>query len=205
MPQPWYGESAEHLVPVHKFDRVLGFSARTDVANRNFLTKDGVTKNTVYKLGCLSCGWEKKMDSAGRLKFLQRKGHARKIRDPHNALLPELFRALVDDLKCEECKSGRVTLSETVINIAPEEDDDELWGGPRRCKQCNAVIGKERLEALPEATICIACATASVCASKCDDATNEYCPSCGAQMIFAVSSNRGNTYSMRCTSCRYQA
>jgi ssDNA-binding Zn-finger/Zn-ribbon topoisomerase 1 len=158
---------------------------------------------------CTACGASKRIDATGRLRMLQLHGHARKMRDPQNLLVNELFQSQKASFKCWECSALQMKfkpVSPTLEKDLEQEADDEFWGGSRRCTCCNSVISADRLDALPSATTCIACAQADVCASVSEIASDEYCPKCGSKMVVAANTRAASaSYSLKCTSCRYSS
>lgn len=152
------------------------------------------------RISC-DCGWHATLDRPGQLRLLQRQGHARKMHAPEPKQFDELFEALRSVLRCPECAGGTLQVAAVQIKIA-EEEDDELWGGPRRCNQCRRPISRERLDALSETQLCIACATAEGCATRCETHLEDYCERCGSLLTWSTQRSSIQTHKLICTACR---
>jgi hypothetical protein len=123
--------------------------------------------------------------------WLQRLGKIRAARKPEPEILAELFRAAAGQFTCPEC--GHIGLF-----VAPDEEDDGQWPGPRPCSICGKPIPQERLEAVPDATLCMACQARDESGSPPGEV--EYCPKCGSPMEIRLGRSPGiSRYVMTCT------
>lgn len=140
-------------------------------------------------LTCRACGGCEHLDRREILARLREFGMLRKEADPAVELMGELLLAAADRLVCRECEA---------IGLKVElADDEEGWGEGQDCEACGQPIPLERLEILPEATLCAACQE-KVDAGE--PVGHEYCPKCGAPMMLKLSRRAGIArYEMACT------
>ena len=113
---------------------------------------------------------------------------------PGGSVLTEIFRDSLPRMSCPECE--QVGLS---VGIA---DADADWGDAKACEGCGRPIEFERLEAVPDSVLCVACQRAS----ETGDTTveQEYCDRCGSPMQLVPSRGAGlSRYVLRCSGgCR---
>lgn len=119
---------------------------------------------------------------------------ARKLRagrEPEAEIMYEVFRATAGQLACPEC--GKVGLL-----VVPATDDDFDWPGQKACESCGKLISRQRLEAVPGATLCVRCQRDEELGRAKRDV--EYCPRCGAPMQLRPTRSSGVTrYVLKCT------
>jgi len=128
------------------------------------------------------------------LQRLQSLGMLRREKQPEPGLVMELFRSSVSRMPCGEC--GR-----TGLMFASDEDEDEVWGGGRRCEACDQLIPRERVQLLPSVKLCVACQGKQESGAAIGPA--EYCPRCGSVMQLKLRSGGGLTgYRQYCPECR---
>lgn len=115
-------------------------------------------------------------------------------REPDLEILTELFHAMAGQLACPECGA-------TGLIIGPADDEAD-WPGERPCAACGKLISAERLEALPNTTLCAACQRAEEEGRP--KVEVDYCPRCGAPMTLRPTTTGGVTrYKLVCTgNCR---
>ena len=80
---------------------------------------------------------------------LRQLGMLRRAADPDVDLLDELFHTGTAKMQCASCRE---------VGLALEEVADEGWEDERCCEACGKVIPRERLDVLPGAVRCAACA-----------------------------------------------
>jgi RNA polymerase-binding transcription factor DksA len=127
--------------------------------------------------------------------WLVRERLVKNTSDLANDLVAELFRVSKSKLACPQC--GHVG----IIAEPSQPIDDEMWGGARKCEVCGASISQERIDALPDVRLCVACQGRD----DRGEATGpeEYCPRCGNIMNMALSRGGGIArYVMTCPACR---
>lgn len=155
-------------------------------------------------LTCKQCDEKQKWDAAGRLRALQKAGHLRKVTDPKSPLVDELFTSQVSSLPCPSCKQAGY-LHLTWIDPQEQADsEDDDWGG-RLCKSCRQPIPAERLQVIPNATLCVACQQTEVCASNCSTLSDESCPKCGNWLHIETRRSSLRTHILRCPACNYRS
>ncbi len=155
---------------------------------------------SLVDLVCSDCHSRQTLDRVGRLKWLQRLGHLRKVTDPQSPLIDELFRAQVSQFACSHCAAKHLV----VQPCAPSKQKEEDWGGSRLCRDCRKPISKERLEALPNAEFCIQCQQAEVCASACESLSDESCPRCGSWLHWQAPTSSLSQYRLVCRHCSHR-
>ena len=147
-------------------------------------------------ISCPACGWRRSCTDAQMVEMLRaiRKLGARKA--PGGLVLVEVFRHSLAEMSCPVCRGHG-------LRPAPSEsEDDGDWQDARACEGCGRPIEPERAEAVPDATLCVACQRAS----ETGDTTVEveYCDRCGAPMQLVSARGRGlSRYVLRCSGgCR---
>jgi predicted RNA-binding Zn-ribbon protein involved in translation (DUF1610 family) len=129
------------------------------------------------------------------LDWLRSAKMARRGVEPEPDLIGELFRAASPKFKCPGC--GAVGLAIRAI----EEENDEAWQMARACQACGRPIARERLEAVPDAELCVACQAAAD--RRPAQGPLEYCPRCGNLMTLRLSRSTGLArYVVACPKCR---
>jgi predicted RNA-binding Zn-ribbon protein involved in translation (DUF1610 family) len=125
------------------------------------------------------------------IRWLRAAGKVRVGREPDPELLDELFRSTAVQFECPGCgKSGLVA--------RPSAGDDADWPEMRPCTACGRTIAPERLEAIPDATLCAACQQREESGEG--PVEVEYCPKCGSPMSLRLSRSPGvSRYVMVCT------
>lgn len=163
----------------------------------------------LYRVKCVSCDYRATVDSAGRLRWLQRLGHLRRVSDPNSELVDAIFESLRLQLSCPECLTA-VTCWEPMQFQASRgetitEDDPEFWGEGRRCAQCGKAISGDRLAALPTTRLCIACAQSESCAAACSSLSDETCPRCGHWLHWLSKRSSLDRFSLNCPECGFSS
>jgi ssDNA-binding Zn-finger/Zn-ribbon topoisomerase 1 len=144
--------------------------------------------NPYYELRCRQCNWTEVCGTEGMVRWLRRAKKVRPGREPDLEILVELFQAVAPQLSCPEC--GQQGL---VVGLAEAD-----WPEERPCAACGKLIAPERLEAVPDATLCAACQRDEEHGRL--PAEVEYCPKCGAPMALRPTKSAGVTrYEMVCT------
>jgi predicted RNA-binding Zn-ribbon protein involved in translation (DUF1610 family) len=147
------------------------------------------------ELSCPQCRWSNPCGPAAMLGWLRDVKMVRRDTAPDEDLLGELFRSSAPKYTCPQC--GRVGL---VARDVPAENDED-WGMARACQACRRPIPSGRLEAFPDARLCVAC-QAQVERGE-DTGPAEYCPRCGNIMRLKQTRSSGVTrYVLACPQCR---
>lgn len=157
----------------------------------------------LFELQCMHCRHSRRMDAAGRLRWLQLAGHLRKVHDPHSPLIEPLVPLQLAKECCSECGQQRMRMLLISLHQTQNQasEDDMEWGSRRLCQDCRQPIAAERLAALPEATRCIACQSTSVCAAAVDTLSDENCPKCGAWLHWETLRTSIGTFRLVCRQC----
>jgi predicted RNA-binding Zn-ribbon protein involved in translation (DUF1610 family) len=142
------------------------------------------------ELRCPNCRWS---EFCGRMEMANWLRKARKLTARsrmETEVMIEVFRATAASLACPSC--GQVGLA-AVSADAPFD-----WPELKRCGVCSQPIGQERLEAVPDATLCAACQRNEEQGRP--PSVTDYCPRCGAPMMLRPSRTAGVTrYVPTCT------
>jgi DNA-directed RNA polymerase subunit M/transcription elongation factor TFIIS len=147
------------------------------------------------RLSCAGCGWSNDCSAAEMLGWLRQAQMVRRDAAPEPELLGELFSAAAGKLRCPKC--GHSGLAAAAL---ADDEDDEAWGMARKCDVCGRPIARERLAALPDVRLCVACQASDDRGAAPSEV--EYCPRCGSVMTL-VARQRGITrYELTCPSCR---
>lgn len=126
---------------------------------------------------------------------LRQSGMLRREKDASWDLIGELFHSAAARMACAEC--GHRGLS---VSIAADDWDDEDWGESRSCAGCGQPIPGERLEAFPNAQLCVQCQRAADRGE--DTGPPEYCPRCGTPMRLQQRRGSGLAgYQLVCPQC----
>jgi hypothetical protein len=129
------------------------------------------------------------------VEWLRRYRLIKSTSEPDDSLIAELFRSSAGRFACPSCQLQGLVVS------ASEPLDDEEWGEGRKCESCGGCISPERLEAFPDARLCVACQGREDRGEPIGPA--EYCPRCGSIMVLKQSRGSGTTrYVMTCPGCR---
>jgi Zn finger protein HypA/HybF involved in hydrogenase expression len=147
------------------------------------------THTPYYELRCRQCSWTEVCGAEGMVRWLLKIGKIRHGREPDLDILTELFHAMTGQLVCPEC--GATGLAASPV------DDAADWPEERPCAACGKLISAERLEALPDATLCAACQRAEEEGRT--EVDLEYCPRCGAPMTLRPSTGGVTRYKLVCT------
>ena len=149
-----------------------------------------MSRRSYVELRCRECSWTEVCGPGDVARWLRAARKLRASSQPEWEVLCELLRSAAGQLTCPEC--GAVGLV-----VGPARDDAD-WPELRRCSACGKTIGRERLEALPDATLCAACQRAEEAGHPQEEI--EYCPKCGAPMQLRPTRAGGITrYVMACT------
>lgn len=150
------------------------------------------------ELACPACSWTTVCGPAAALQWLGRARMTRRDADVDPELIGELLRAAAEKLACPQCSHSPLAARP----VAEEDaDDDEAWGMARTCAECGKPIARERLEAFPEARLCVACQSHDERGEATGPA--EYCPRCGNVMTLRQTRSAGITrYVQACPQCR---
>ncbi|MHC4403864.1 MAG: TraR/DksA family transcriptional regulator [Planctomycetota bacterium] len=151
-----------------------------------------MTRHTQYvDLRCRRCSWAEVCGPEANAGWLRKAGKLRAGVDPEPEVMVEVLRAAAGKLACPEC--GHVGLA-----ALPAEEDRLDWSEPQTCASCGRPIPAERLEALPEATLCAACRQDEELGRAKTEI--DYCPRCGAPMQLRPTAAGGVTrYVLTCT------
>lgn len=148
-------------------------------------------------LSCPHCAARTVCGPDEMLRRLQSLGMLRREKHPDAALVAELFRSSLDRLPCSAC--GRTGLK--ISPAADARDDDDAWGGARRCESCGCSIPPERLQLLPRVTLCVACQRTREAGAS--DTPIEYCARCGSILRTRLRPGDGLArYEPYCPQCR---
>ncbi len=110
-------------------------------------------------------------------------------REPEDEIVVEVFRGNAGKWACPRC--GHTGL------LADPARDETAWADEPLCKVCHGVIPRERLLAVPDATLCAACQREEELGRSSTEP--RYCPQCGAPMELQPSTSRGSSrYVWRC-------
>lgn len=153
-----------------------------------------------HELRCAACGWVECCGPPAILRWLQSAGLLRRNKSADVAEQVELLRVTAPRLTCPTC-------GHTGLELTEHTDDDRDWPGTRRCADCNRPIDPERVDALPNATLCAACQGKEDREGGAGPV--EYCPRCGSPMIVRRGGGTGITrYEQVCSDwprCRGKA
>lgn len=142
------------------------------------------------QLRCRNCGWREICGPAEMARRLRAAGKLRPGHQPELGILYELFRTAAPQWNCPEC--GKTALA------AGEVSENHGWPGPVPCRSCGKPIPRERLEALPNATLCAECQRAGEAGRPAE--RREFCPRCGAPLEIRVVERGGRTrYVLSCS------
>ncbi|MGB6043595.1 MAG: TraR/DksA C4-type zinc finger protein [Pirellulales bacterium] len=146
----------------------------------------------MVELQCSQCGWSELCDQDRVAQWLLSVGMLRRDRQPEPEIMLELLRAALPRLVCPGCLNQGLTFAE------PDSGDD--WPAARLCQMCRKPIPVERLEALPNATLCAPCQQADERGDGPPEV--DYCERCGAPLVMKLSTGSGiRRYAMVCTGC----
>ena len=173
-------------------------------------------------LRCSACQHLFTLDAGGKLRWLQRHGHLRRVSDPHSDLVDPLFESQRSTFVCPDCKAGPLVIaadgsdgagkdrSNAANGLtgyssgrASKEDEPEFWGETRRCETCGGKIAAERLAILPETKLCVACAQTEQCATACHTLSDESCPRCGNWLHWVTRRSSLQNHALSCRHCGY--
>lgn len=143
---------------------------------------------------CEACGWSVAETSQGIAARLRGVGLLKRDKSPDNELLTQLLPGATAKMSCPDCGSLGLRAAEEAA-----EGDEDSWQAAVLCEGCRKPIPPERLEALPEATRCLACQAKSESDPE-GDFEPEFCKHCGSLVELRVSSRGGLTrYRRFCT------
>lgn len=143
------------------------------------------------ELHCTNCTWREMCGLAEMQLHLARIGMLKRAKQPEPELVAELFHSSLARLACPQCESQ--------VAVADVEDDADAWGDARACEGCGQGIPRARLEALPRATLCVACAEGRQRGEVAGE--EDYCPRCGTPMQLAKSQQGITRYELVCPRC----
>jgi len=135
-----------------------------------------------YELICRNCGWRTICgldDAVARLRLI---GRLRRDKAPDEAVVETLFVESAPRMTCPVCKDKQ-------LSARPSGDDEADWSAAVLCEICREPIAAERLEAIPNAKRCAACATKSEHGDL-PEVEPDFCPHCGA--LIEVRATRGS-------------
>jgi RNA polymerase-binding transcription factor DksA len=146
------------------------------------------------EITCPTCRHTAVVGPLAIVDWLRRERRIRGDVEHEPEMIAELFRASADRLRCPQCAAVGL-VARTV-----EAENDEAWGMARPCAVCGRPIDRERLEALPAATLCVACQSRDDRGESPD--APEYCPKCGSAMVVRQTRTPGVTrYVVACPQC----
>ena len=150
--------------------------------------------NSQAELACRSCGYTSVCGPGAMLDWLRKAKMVRRGVEPEPDLLAELLRAAAPKLHCPQCGAAGLVVRPVAV------ENDEEWGMARACDACGRPIARDRLEVVPDATMCVDCQAR---ADRGESATvAEYCPRCGNLMVVRQSRTAGVTrYVQACPKC----
>lgn len=128
-----------------------------------------------FELTCRKCGWRTvcgRDDAVARLRLI---GLLRRDKEPADDLVATLLVDAAPRMTCPICKEKK-------LHARPHEVDDSDaadWPDVALCEICRQPIPPERLEAIPNAKRCAACA-AKAESGALPEVEPDYCPRCGA-------------------------
>lgn len=167
------------------------------VARLLFLSTLPVANERRFRLRCSACAHVTVIDFDEAVSRLRQHGHFRRADADSAEVVLALLELVAASWSCDRCPSNGLAVTRDHRLAACEEES--AWENSRPCAKCRRSIAPERLEALPNATLCIACETGS------RDANHEepsFCTRCGARMEVARSRRAGPTrYILECPIC----
>jgi Zn finger protein HypA/HybF involved in hydrogenase expression len=148
-----------------------------------------------HELTCRQCGWRTVCgldDAVVRLRIV---GQLRREREPDEDLVATLLVEAAPQMTCPICKEKSLAAHPS----QSLDDGTDEWQTAVLCDICREPIDPERLEAIPKAKRCAACATKSE-SGQSPDLEPDFCPNCGALVEVRVSRGSGITrYRRVCT------
>jgi hypothetical protein len=144
------------------------------------------------ELHCPACGFRELCDRTAMIERLRGLKKLRPGREPDDDdVLVELFQTSGPQLVCAKCQSQGLA-----VTVAEEDLD---WPEDRSCAACGRSIPGERVAAMPEVRLCIACQQAEERGESPGGAV-EYCPRCGSPMELRLTRKAGvSRFEMTCT------
>ncbi len=174
------------------------------------------------RLQCSACQHMVTLDAAGRLRWLQRHGHLRRVSDPHSDLVDPLFTSQRETSSVRNAsrvrwviataeavrmggQSSKVVISSiaTSQRRSSSEDDPEFWVKLEGAKLAGGKIASERLQVLPDTKLCMACAQTEQCATACSTLSDESCPRCGNWLHWITRRSSLQNHALSCRHCGY--
>jgi len=147
------------------------------------------------EMRCPACDWLRVLDPAEVVRELTVAGKLRTGKSPDGDVALELLRLIAAGVPCGGC--GRIGLL-----VAPYDEEVE-WDRTRRCEVCGEPIPPERLEVVPDTTVCVSCKGAEE-RGVAPAGQIEYCPRCGSTMTTEATAGRMTEYVMKCHACGYR-
>lgn len=148
------------------------------------------------RLVCPQCATATICGPQDMLRRLKSLGMLRREKELDWGLVAELFQSAAGRLPCEECRHVGLRISR-----AEDDLDDEAWGGSRRCESCGQTIPQERVQMLPNVTLCVSCQRLGE--RPVAEQPVDYCPRCGAVRHLRLRSGDGMAgYRPYCPECR---
>ncbi len=136
-------------------------------------------------LRCPVCAWQQAVDQNSAKSWLNQAGMSRAGKPPPDvSILRALLEAAKPRLTCPSCGHQGLAFIE-----APEDEEDQ-WPSAVLCRRCQQPIPQERLEAVPEAQLCLACQTGSE--EKTSD-FQQFCPRCQRPLQWKVANEPAQT------------
>ena len=147
------------------------------------------------ELHCPQCTYATVCGTTSMIGWLRRARLLKRDVTPELDLLAELFRASAGKFACPDC--GAVGLAVRDV----DDGDDEAWGMARKCDGCGRPIPRERVEALPNVRLCVACQSGDDRGEAAGE--RDFCPRCGSVMVVRQSGGAGLArYALVCPACR---
>ncbi len=143
------------------------------------------------EMRCPACAWRELADTEGLLVWLRRAGMLRGNRRPDVEVIEELLPVALGKLTCPACRHTSLT-----AHRMEEDAQDDLWDVAITCTACGRPIPPERLEALPDTRICVACQSADEQGGL--EGEDAWCPQCGGPMQWRVQHTGRTRYRLVC-------
>jgi hypothetical protein len=150
-----------------------------------------------FELRCPACSNVQILDLETAVARLRERGFLRRSDEQSAEMVLPLLTHSASTWSCDRCHSQGLQVRPT--SSRPSRDEDAAWEDTRPCTRCGRPIAKERIEALPNATLCIACENAS---GNQNEDEPQFCRHCGSIMQVTRSRRPGITrYVLECPIC----
>lgn len=153
-----------------------------------------MAKSSLLKrVHCPHCDHHTFWGPEAMLARLREQGRMRRDKSPNIDTIWLLLESILDQVPCEACHQSGLELQDW-----SDDFDDDL--GVKPCQRCKQPIPRERLEALPGTTRCVACQGKPLTPQD----ESDFCPRCGSHLSVSTSRGAGVTrYVQRCSGCGY--